>query len=273
MGVTPADVQNLNSSLQGLGNTFRQGRLDEEAKRKDMEQELLRRQMNQATQQHYAAEEEHYKGETARADRSETRQSDVMKHAQAQQALQGLQKAHDSLSKNVATGTMTPEQAKAAAKRIVDQVKSGADEILKNSPFAALMDDPNADIFSQPPEKSTPRLPAAGIQYVQKADELEQQASDVEDDDPEGAAKLREAATLLREHLKKSPPKAPPGLRKTVKTVDPKTGGSSTLSGPSPLVDEATAGSVLMRNLSGDIVKVPAARKAEMIQKGFTPQQ
>lgn len=216
MGVTPADVANLNNSFQNLGNTFRQGRLDEEAKRKDMEQELLRRQMNEATKQHYAAEEEHYKGETARADRSETRQSDVMKHAQAQQALQGLQKAHDSLSKNVATGTMTPEQAKAAAKRIVDQVKSGTDEILKNSPFAALMDDPNADIFSQPPEKTTPRLPAAGIQYVQKADELEQQANDAEDDDPEGAAKLREAATLLRNHLQKSQQRGPSAYRENI---------------------------------------------------------
>lgn len=266
MGVTPADVANLNSSLSGLGNTFRQNLLDEEAKRRDMEQELLRQQMNDATKQHYAAEEEHYKGETARADRADTRQSDVMKHAQAQQALQGLQKAHDSIYKNVQNGTMSPDQAKAAARRIVDQVKSGTDEILKNSPFAAILDDPNADIFSQPPAKSTAR-PAAELQYLDRADELEGQANDTEDEDPEGAAKLREAAGLLRSHIKKNTPREP-GVRVSTTQTDPKTGNKRTVSGPADLVEDA-----LMRDPQGNVVKVPGSRKAEMLKKGYTPQQ
>lgn len=266
-GISPADVANLNNSLGNLGNTFRQGRLDEEQKRRDMEQELLRRQMNQATQQHYAAEEEHYKGETARADRAETRQSDIMKHAQSQQALQALQKGYEALSRNVANGTMTPEQGRAAAQRTVQQIKAGTDEILKNSPFAAILDDPNADIFSQPPAKSTAR-PAAELQYLDRADELESQANDTEDEDPDGAAKLREAAGLLRNHIKKTQPREP-GLRKSVKTTDPRTGNSTTLSGPATQVDDAAAGTVNVKHPDGRTGTIPKANLPAALKAGF----
>src|SRR4051794_28929353 len=76
MGLTPFDVTNLNQSIEGLGQTFRQKRLDTEALRREAAAETLRQQMNAATMQHYKAEESHYDAEAARGDRMEKKASE-----------------------------------------------------------------------------------------------------------------------------------------------------------------------------------------------------
>ncbi len=51
MGLTPFDVQNLNRSMEGLGDTFRQNRLDKRKEEEDMRREMLQQQMANASEE------------------------------------------------------------------------------------------------------------------------------------------------------------------------------------------------------------------------------
>src|SRR4051812_47214285 len=120
-----ADVEMLNHAIEGVGDSFQKRNQLAEQKRKNVADELLRQEMQKTTQKHYDAEETHYGAEQQHYQNMEGKQDDVLKHQQSQTALKGLHDAYRQLSDNVAKGAMTPDQAKQAAKRIVDNIKNG----------------------------------------------------------------------------------------------------------------------------------------------------
>lgn len=220
MPLSREDVLMLENSMQNLGNTFRQRRLDQERTGQQAVENDLRERMFQSQEKNRVEDNARIGAGTIEAwlqgpdggapvhfSGPKTGLDQLIQSAQtAGKPLRVVQKPDPAIktpfkiSSDIGVGTITSEHASLEeAQKALEAYKQAG---------------------GKTPQR--PGLPAAAIQYINKADELDQQANDTEATDPEGAQALRSSAQLLREHVRKRQP-APVRLG-SEKVIDPATG-------------------------------------------------
>lgn len=231
------DVELLNGSLDNLGSTLMRNRVL-------AEQEKTGEEQRQERLAQIGLEQERVRAETQRGAAAEAHYGAMQKQGDAanqQKAKDNTQRVWSDTVKMygrwVKDGVMRPESARGALNMAWQNMPSQSKALLADHPDAMALDKGTFD-FSAPPDKAS-RLPAAAIQIMNHAQDLRDQADGLDDSDPDQADYLRNTAQVLEDHVKKNPPKAA-GVRKTVRSVDAATGGSTSLSGPLDQVDALT---------------------------------
>lgn len=248
----------LNQAISGLGNSFMQNRaMAQRANEAEMERDLKERMLEEqiqgrkdvatqtnavrednakARQQHFDAEMQHWKNMETAAQGS----SDAKVQQLQQRAKEFAHKSWDNsvkwFSDQVKDGLMDASQAQTGLTKAYGNLPDQTKQILADNPSVMALQSGDID-WKNPPTKAD-SSPAA-VKTMKAIQDMESQADDVEDDDPDQAQYLRDNANILRSSLQRRPP---PGLRKSVTTKDPRTGSQQTVSGPAGDVDAAIGG-------------------------------
>lgn len=135
MGLTHADVDSVNQGFQNIGNTLmRQRMMADQTAERAADRDLRVRQLDQ---------------QDAQAKRQDDWHQTMLKSQQSQAALKQLQDAYDQISRDYSKGVIEKAEANRRAKAIVENIRTSTDLLLKNSPFAKMLDS-EGDLFADP---------------------------------------------------------------------------------------------------------------------------
>jgi hypothetical protein len=218
--------------MESLGDTFRQRRLDKQKEEDDMRREMIQKQMADAAelrqQRGLDIENKRLETETARANTESEGKVDV--HLKASNGgsfhytgpKSGYQKFVDETAKQGVTLTPTDEPL---PKSQMGTYKFDTDNGSVEIPVESIeqLDAITAKVKAmggKAPPKTAP-LPAAGIQYENQAKSLEDQATQMESQNPDAAKALRGAAQRLRQQNIKNPPNLGYQTTQITPLVDP----------------------------------------------------
>jgi hypothetical protein len=223
MGINRQDVLMVNQSLQDLGDTLMKRRalkqaaeqneldrmmqqlqIEENARQRKLDRDMEGKRIDQSALQHaddlslrrdqlsqakdFQTMETDLRREQLRAD--EEWKAQLFSSREAQQTAGQFTKFYDQLNESVQQGTMTPEAANQAARQFVNRTRQGTEALLRSSAFGLLLEDPKADLFSQPPAKGGGAQKPPAVQLDLEATLLEEQAAK--------ETNLRRKASLLK---------------------------------------------------------------------------
>jgi hypothetical protein len=171
---TLAEMKMLGDALDDLSGTFQRNRAMSAQERRDKAREELERMQLEdnrtyrkgqleaeateakdraANRASYLENQRQRNAEsTAHEGRLEAYQKQMLEKQETQAAIAGLEKQFELLERGVREGSIDSKEANRRAKAMVGAIKQGPSLILRQTPFAALLDG-EADLFTSPQKK------------------------------------------------------------------------------------------------------------------------